>query len=147
MWCMHSMMSVMFPIQRTQQRDDVTSLGARLLTYIRDIPPHLTLVHGILQISLTILPGTYSRACQKDWHVQTLDTWKGLLQENQRELSGEMFLTVVSLMFSTCVFFFFYVVHGCMVTAVALMQCLRLSSCMFVCVCEDNFYIWTVDGW
>lgn len=42
--------------------------GARPLAYIRDIPPHLTLVHGILQIFHTILPGTYASACQKDWH-------------------------------------------------------------------------------
>lgn len=75
-WCMRSMMLVMFSIRRTQRRDDVTSQGARPLTYIRDIPPHLTLVHGILQIFLTVLPGAYTSACQKDWHAQTSDTFK-----------------------------------------------------------------------
>lgn len=75
-WYMRSTMVIMFSVQRTRQRDHVTSWEARLLTYIRDIPPHLTLVHGILQIFLTILTGAYASACQKDWHAQTLDTCK-----------------------------------------------------------------------
>lgn len=81
-WFMRTTMPLVFSIQRTQQRDDVTSWEAHLLTYIRDIPPHLTLVHGILQIFLTILPSAYASACQKDWHAQTLDTCKSPQQEN-----------------------------------------------------------------
>lgn len=84
MWCMHREMLIMSSVQRTQQRDNVTSRGARPLAYIRDIPPHLTLVHGILQIFHTILPGTYAGACQKDWHVQT--PYSSLKQDRQNAL-------------------------------------------------------------
>lgn len=69
--------------------------GPSPLAYIRDIPPHLTLVHGILQIFHTILPGTYASACQKDWHQTT-----SLEQREQKAPSGTARLSLFYLVTS-----------------------------------------------